>query len=101
MSEKSIFTRERTEQEALDGEVPELSSEFFKTARIVRNGKIIRESTHAATRGRPVLGSAAKVQQSLRLSPEVLDHFRSTGPGWQARIDRVLLDHIRAAEAAR
>lgn len=100
MSEKSIFTRERTEQEALDGEVPELSSEFFRRARLVRDGKVIREGDFP-TRGRPTLGATAKVQQSLRLSPEVLDHFRSTGPGWQARIDRVLLDHIRATEAAR
>jgi uncharacterized protein (DUF4415 family) len=27
---------------------------------------------------------------SLRLSPEVIDHFRATGPGWQARIDETL-----------
>lgn len=27
---------------------------------------------------------------SLRLSPEVLQHFRATGPGWQARIDETL-----------
>lgn len=27
---------------------------------------------------------------SLRLSPEVLDHYRSTGPGWQTRIDQAL-----------
>lgn len=27
---------------------------------------------------------------SLRLSKEVLNHFRSTGPGWQTRIDETL-----------
>lgn len=27
---------------------------------------------------------------SLRLSQEVLDHFRATGPGWQTRIDETL-----------
>jgi uncharacterized protein (DUF4415 family) len=27
---------------------------------------------------------------SLRLSPEVLDHFKSAGPGWQTRIDETL-----------
>jgi hypothetical protein len=43
-----------------------------------------------ARRGRPPQGKAAKVQQSLRLSPEVLDHFRGTGKGWQGRIDEVL-----------
>jgi uncharacterized protein (DUF4415 family) len=32
---------------------------------------------------------------SLRLSPEVINHFRSTGPGWQTRIDSALLKSIR------
>jgi hypothetical protein len=27
---------------------------------------------------------------SIRLSKDVLDHFRSTGPGWQNRIDETL-----------
>lgn len=27
---------------------------------------------------------------SLRLSPEVLDFYKATGPGWQTRIDQVL-----------
>lgn len=31
-----------------------------------------------------------KKQVSLRLSPEVLAHFRATGKGWQTRIDDTL-----------
>ncbi len=27
---------------------------------------------------------------SLRLSPDVLDHFKAKGPGWQSRIDDTL-----------
>jgi uncharacterized protein (DUF4415 family) len=27
---------------------------------------------------------------SLRLDPDVLDHFRATGPGWQARMNQAL-----------
>jgi uncharacterized protein (DUF4415 family) len=27
---------------------------------------------------------------SLRLSPEVIEHFKSTGAGWQSRIDETL-----------
>lgn len=27
---------------------------------------------------------------SLRLSPEVLAHYKASGPGWQTRIDQVL-----------
>jgi uncharacterized protein (DUF4415 family) len=32
---------------------------------------------------------------SLRLSPEVIDHFKATGPGWQTRIDSTLREAIR------
>lgn len=31
-----------------------------------------------------------KVSTTLRLSPEVIDHFRATGKGWQSRIDDAL-----------
>ena len=31
-----------------------------------------------------------KVPVSIRLSPEVLDHFKASGPGWQSRIDEAL-----------
>lgn len=31
-----------------------------------------------------------KKQVSLRLSPEVLEYFKSTGKGWQTRIDETL-----------
>jgi uncharacterized protein (DUF4415 family) len=31
-----------------------------------------------------------KRQVALRLDPDVLDYFRSTGPGWQSRINEVL-----------
>ncbi len=27
---------------------------------------------------------------SLRLDPDIVEHFRETGPGWQARINRAL-----------
>jgi uncharacterized protein (DUF4415 family) len=31
-----------------------------------------------------------KVAVSIRLSPEVISHFKSKGPGWQSRIDDAL-----------
>lgn len=36
-----------------------------------------------------------KEQVAVRYSPEVLAYFRSTGPGWQTRIDDVLLEYVR------
>lgn len=31
---------------------------------------------------------------SIRLSPEVVEYFRSTGKGWQTRIDEVLREYV-------
>jgi uncharacterized protein (DUF4415 family) len=31
---------------------------------------------------------------SLRLDPDVIERFRATGPGWQARINDALRDHL-------
>lgn len=35
-----------------------------------------------------------KVSTTIRLSRDVLDHFRQTGSGWQARIDSALKEWI-------
>ena len=46
-----------------------------------------------ALRGRPP--SANKKQLvSIRYSPEVLDYFKSTGEGWQSRMDGVLRQYV-------
>lgn len=34
--------------------------------------------------------SPTKVAVSIRLSPDVVAHFKSKGPGWQSRIDDAL-----------
>ena len=47
--------------------------------------------------GRPV-GSvkvAPKVSTTIRLSPDVIEAFRSVGDGWQTRIDAALKDWLR------
>lgn len=78
-------------------EAPEWPDEVWDRAEFAIGDKVIRPATGTTTRdftpeeirarrGRPPLGSEAKVQQSLRLSREVIEHFRATGPGWQARI---------------
>ena len=40
-------------------------------------------------RGRPATGNPRQ-QISIRLSPEVIEHFKADGPGWQTRIDEAL-----------
>lgn len=44
--------------------------------------------------------SPTKQLVSLRLSPEVLEHFKSKGPGWQTRIDQTLKSAIRKKKTA-
>ena len=46
-----------------------------------------------ALRGRPK-SSNAKLLVSVRYSPEVLEYFKSTGAGWQSRMDSVLKDYV-------
>jgi uncharacterized protein (DUF4415 family) len=37
----------------------------------------------------------------MRYSPEVIEFFRSTGPGWQSRMDGVLKQYVEAQQARR
>ena len=52
-----------------------------------------------AVRGRPK-SESKKLLVSVRYSPEVLSYFRSTGDGWQARMDGVLQEYV-AKQAGR
>ncbi len=51
-------------------------------------------------RGRPPV-ARPKVSTTIRLSPEVIDHFKAGGRGWQTRIDAALRDWIASREAPR
>ena len=44
-------------------------------------------------RGRPK-SSKTKMLVSVRYSPEVLEYFKSTGVGWQSRMDGVLKEYV-------
>lgn len=61
-------------------ELPELTDEMLARAKVNRGG---RPKT-----------AAPKVLLSVRYSPEVVDYFRSTGDGWQARMDGVLREYV-------
>jgi uncharacterized protein (DUF4415 family) len=63
-------------------DAPELTDEWFDTADYYEGDKLVR-------RGRPK-SDAPKRATSLRLDPDVLDHYRATGPGWQSRINQAL-----------
>ncbi len=71
-------------------EMPEWTDDQFDRAEIAIGGKVIRPANGTLTKpGRPKKADA-KVSVHLRLSPEVIAHFRARGPGWQTRIDEAL-----------
>ncbi|HEX5231024.1 MAG TPA: BrnA antitoxin family protein [Bradyrhizobium sp.] len=77
-----IVSEENTKSSWVDpDDAPELDDEWFERAELRVGDKIIR-------RGRPA--GSSKNLVSLRLDKEVIDHFRSTGPGWQTRMNDVL-----------
>jgi uncharacterized protein (DUF4415 family) len=64
-------------------DAPELTREFFRAADLHDGKKLVR-------RGRPPIGDRPKQAVKLRLSPDVLEHFRAGGAGWQTRINETL-----------
>ena len=51
-------------------------------------------------RGRPPLATP-KVSTTIRLSPDVLAHFKAAGRDWQTRINAALHEWIRNQDSAR
>ena len=72
----------------LDDEVPELDAAWFESADEYHGTKLVR-------RGRPP-GTSRKTQMTIRVSNEVLDYFRASGPGWQTRMDEALREYVAA-----
>ena len=75
-------------------EAPELTEEWFATAVWKEGDKTISKDEGEAVfckalRGRP-LSLAPKQATSLRLDSQTLAAFKSTGKGWQTRINTAL-----------
>lgn len=76
-----------------DGEVRELTKADF--ARAIRFDQLPQEHQNIlSSRRRGPQKTPTKQRVTLRLSPEVVKHYKATGPGWQTRIDRSLLEVI-------
>lgn len=71
-----------------DAENPEWTASDFARARPGSELPAELRAFFPKTRG--AQKALVKVPVSIRLSPEVVEHFRSTGPGWQKRIDEIL-----------
>jgi uncharacterized protein (DUF4415 family) len=48
----------------------------------------------SSVRGRGPQKKPTKHLVSLRLDPDIVERFRATGPGWQARINETLRNHL-------
>lgn len=95
---------DKAESAVLDGEdAPRLTTDTLAGARPA--AEVLREIFPADVAGvflrkpgRPK-NEVCKEKITIRLSPEVVRHFRSQGKGWQSRIDDVLrkaIDEQRA-----
>ena len=86
-----------------DDEIPEWTKDDFAGARSAAEvlpefiGKKATEELMRRGRGRPPKADQ-KVNQTLRLDPDVLEAFRQEGSGWQARINEVLREHMPRRE---
>jgi uncharacterized protein (DUF4415 family) len=94
VTERQYTPRTREEAIALakacaDAMTPEEDAALVKAALDDPNTVLVTEEFTKGRPGRPVT-EAPKIPVSIRLSPDVLDHFRSGGRGWQGRIDEAL-----------
>jgi len=66
----------------------EATRAWFAQADLIRKGKVVRRGKRGPQK------APTKKLVSLRLSAEVIEHFKAEGPGWQTRIDGALREAI-------
>jgi len=66
-------------------DAPEITEQWMAEADLYHGDKLVR-------RGRPK-SAAPNVAVSLRIPPDVLEQWKSTGPGWQTRMVASLKAH--------
>jgi uncharacterized protein (DUF4415 family) len=80
-----------------DEENPEWTNEDFRDARpaleVIAEVFSPEAAAFLARRGRPAKPDR-KVNQTLRIDPDVLEAFRQEGKGWQTRINQVLRENM-------
>jgi len=83
-------------QPVFDDDNPEWTKEDFAKGR--PPAEVLPPELLAQFKGtRGQQKAPTKVAVSIRLSPEVVKHFKSKGPGWQSRIDDALRKIARKA----
>lgn len=73
-------------------DTPELTAEDL--AQVRPFGEVFPQLAGGIRQVRGKQKTPTKVSPTIRLSREVLEHFRASGGGWQARIDGALREWI-------
>ncbi len=84
-----------------EGEVRHLTTEDFKQFRPSDEVMTTTLREKLSTRKRGLQRAPTKERITIRLSQEVVDQFRTTGEGWQARVDSALKDWLETHSAVR
>lgn len=83
----------KLKEPVFDDDNPEWTEEDFATAPRFEPGIKMSDLTPeilATVARRGAQKAPTKIPVSLRLSADVVKHFKDTGPGWQSRIDDAL-----------
>ena len=85
-------------------DAPELTDEFFKKATMMIGDRVVskdeyREAVKKTLRGRPG-GTGTKSPTTIRLDDDILATFKSTGKGWQTRVNNILREWLQGHKAA-
>ncbi|MBA4748650.1 MAG: BrnA antitoxin family protein [Sphingopyxis sp.] len=79
-------------QTMIDDDNPEWTNADFARAKYGQDIPAHIRAAFPKARGRPAGSVKADAKQavSIRLDPDVIAHFRATGPGWQSRVNAAL-----------
>ena len=81
-------------------DAPEITAEMFASGVMKIGDKEVSEDEFRAAvkkckSGRPVSDNPKQLV-SIRYNANIIKYFKSTGKGWQSRINDVLLDYVKA-----
>jgi len=81
--------------ELIDEINPEWDDKMFDRAEPVEESSLPESFKAMVRRGRPFKANK-KISTTVRYSVEVIEYFKSTGKGWQTRMDDVLKKHVES-----
>ena len=79
-------------------DIPELTEKDMKNALPISEVPLLAQFFERMRGMRGPQKSPVKERVGLRLDADVVEHFRATGSGWQARVNEILKQHVTAYE---